>query len=602
MLPHTLDRASSFKFTGSISGTALFEALRAARKQRGEADWFMIGDDDTHVDPEAVDSFVRAASPSLVYGNLFHNVSGRGNPKPWCHSTHGSAFRLQFSWFTGGSGLLIPGSVVNMLTANVSNAITWAWASGSCKCFDVPLACALTDLGVGFSHQPTLFLDSCLSCADWLPTAERRILACHAVSAFRSYNVHAKRKARRDREYVRDHFAIRSPRGYHWPSNLSHVEPIDRMDELRSNLCAPRPPTHANTAIIAKTSTLGRRLHAQHTSRVQATARLVQSLGTLHATTLNPDIQAALGGRCGLTTWSRDGFGHQLAAALSCEAWAMANASYIYVRSNHTALEHRPSNASTLLGWLNRHTGSAAEQHQPLSVPEAKYHSNCPKKVSPSGDLVLPACSPGIITVCDNCFGFVAPERAEQLQIRKRLAAKLQQSVAASFDHGEACQSRRSHVCIHLRGQGDPGPRTTKDVTSMFAERDAARQRQKRFPAAWWHRALTAAAGALGSAAPRSPEALLVSVHTNSKALASTIFGNLSRLADGTPIQLRTFDESFPLLQLLHELLFCCDALVTSDSSLSWVASLGTRAVVVASTPSESHIGFHHQGIVVPRS
>jgi hypothetical protein len=136
----------------------------------------------------------------------------------------------------------------------------------------------------------------------------------------------------------------------------------------------------------------------------------------------------------------------------------------------------------------------------------------------------------------------------------------------------------------------------------MFAERDAARQRQKRFPAAWWHRALTAAAGALGSAAPRSPEALLVSVHTNSKALASTIFGNLSRLADGTPIQLRTFDESFPLLQLLHELLFCCDALVTSDSSLSWVASLGTRAVVVASTPSESHIGFHHQGIVVPRS
>ena len=82
----------------------------------------------------------------------------------------------------------------------------------------------------------------------------------------------------------------------------------------------------------------------------------------------------------------------------------------------------------------------------------------------------------------------------------------------------------------------------------MFAERDAARQRQKRFPAAWWHRALTAAAGALGSAAPRSPEALLVSVHTNSKALASTIFGNLSRLADGTPIQLRTFDESFPLL------------------------------------------------------
>ena len=79
-------------------------------------------------------------------------------------------------------------------------------------------------------------------------------------------------------------------------------------------------------------------------------------------------IQAALGGRCGLTTWSRDGFGHQLAAALSCEAWAMANASYIYVRSNHTALEHHPSNASTLLGWLNRHTQAALQSSTSLSA------------------------------------------------------------------------------------------------------------------------------------------------------------------------------------------------------------------------------------------
>lgn len=249
-LPHTLDRASSFKFSGAISGTVMFEALRAARDQRGEADWFVLGDDDTHVDPAAVHSFVRTASPSLVYGNLYHNVSGRGNPKPWCHSTHGGAFRLAHSWFTGGSGLLVPGSVANALTANVSHSITWAWASLGCKCFDVPLACALADLGIGVSHQPTLFLDSCLSCVDWLPTAERRILTCHAVSAFRSYNVHAKRKARRDREYVKDHFVIRHARGYHWPSNLSHVDPTDRMDMIRTDLCAPRRATRASAAEV----------------------------------------------------------------------------------------------------------------------------------------------------------------------------------------------------------------------------------------------------------------------------------------------------------------------------------------------------------------
>lgn len=357
--------------------------------------------------------------------------------------------------------------------------------------------------------------------------------------------------------------------------------------------------TTAATASAAEveraTSTIGRRLSAAHKARLQAMAREVQSQGTLHAGTLGPDIQAAVGDRCAVTTWSRDGFGHQLAAALSCEAWAMANASYVYLRSNHTALEHHPSNASTLLGWLNQKGGTAI-QRQPLNVPEAKYHGSCPN------NKVIPPCSPGVITVCDSCFEFVAPELAERLRIREVLAASLRERVAASFDHGENCPLGRSHVCIHLRGQGNPGARTTSLVTSMFAERDAARQRQKRFPATWWRRALSAAANAVGTRDHALVAgALRVAVHTNSKALASNIFGNLSTLDDGTPIQMRTTDETHSLLLLLHELFFCCDALVISESSLSWVAALGTRAVVVASTPTESRIGFQYQGIVVPR-
>ena len=50
---------------------------------------------------------------------------------------------------------------------------------------------------------------------------------------------------------------------------------------------------------------------------------------------------------CHLTSWSADGFGHQLAAALSCEALALAFPSrYRYSRSRHTRMEHAPVDAA----------------------------------------------------------------------------------------------------------------------------------------------------------------------------------------------------------------------------------------------------------------
>ena len=248
----TLQRASlAGGLSGSLNGELMFDALRAARARRGEAAWYMIGDDDTHVDPAAVDHFVRRADPWSAYGNLYHNVSGPGNPKPTCRSAAGGKFRLVHSWYTGGSGVLVSGHVAGRLTANVSAIHAWAGLSGSwCNCFDVPFACALSDLGVAVRHAPSLFLDSCLTCADFLPTASRTILSCHAVSAYRSYNLHAKRKGPRDQVHLDGIVKLRHRRGYHWPANLTHVEPIDRMEAcVRGGARQRRLRTHTRTIL-----------------------------------------------------------------------------------------------------------------------------------------------------------------------------------------------------------------------------------------------------------------------------------------------------------------------------------------------------------------
>jgi hypothetical protein len=628
----TLERKTSFSLAGKLNGAIMFDALHKARARRRAADWYMIVDDDTHVDPTAVADFVRTADPSLAYGNLYHNVTGPGNPKPWCRAASGGNFRLQHSWFTGGSGVLVSGTVAAMLTSNSSAVSAWAAVSAECKCGDVPFACALADVGVGTRHAPSLFLDSCLSCSDWLPTAARRILSCHAVSAFKSYNMHAKRKGPRDQTHLHGTLVLRHRRAYHWPANLTHIPLVDRMEEVRKHLCAPRPaegtspvgsvgsgrnltsalseePPSANTHAISRHASL-----TDLTTDVDVNGRgflgrrLAAARRPPHPRALPSGTLATTENRCPLTTWSRDGFGHQLAAELSCVALTMLNSSYVYVRSNHTALEHKPADAAALLQMLNG--GGGENRNGPVSVPEAKYHQACPSRAH--GVAQLPPCEgPDSLTVCDSCFGMVDPDQAERAQVRRRLAAQLRRRVLAAVGlHGrEGCLADSFDVCVHLRGPGDPGLRTSRIVTSMYAERDAALKRQKRQPAAWWRRALQVGMEAAGrqrsgdrGATSEPPSRRRVLIHTNSRSLANETFGDLSALvaSGGAPLDVRISDEKVPLLLVLHELLFCCSTLVVSESSISWLAALGTRAHIVSASEIEPHLGFRFGGEVVP--
>ena len=58
--------------------------------------------------------------------------------------------------------------------------------------------------------------------------------------------MHAKRKGHRDQRHLLGILVLRRRRAYHWPANLSHIPLVDRMEEVRTNLCAPRPAAGTN--------------------------------------------------------------------------------------------------------------------------------------------------------------------------------------------------------------------------------------------------------------------------------------------------------------------------------------------------------------------
>lgn len=244
---------------GKVSGALYFDALSDAVDHLGFAQWYMVCDDDTHVDPVALGDFVQNASARHVYGNVYdrHKVTH-------CLQASGKYLRRGGGWPTGGSGILLPGAVVRSLAHNPAIP-RWASLGKSCRCGDRPLSCALGDLAMAkLTHAPQLFLDSCLYCADFL--RPRRILACHAAGAFRNVSRYATDKRFADWKDVNGSFAFRLrwrrsgaqlAYKYTWPTaedvsadgnargdrallvRLSTTERAERMRAVQELLCPP---------------------------------------------------------------------------------------------------------------------------------------------------------------------------------------------------------------------------------------------------------------------------------------------------------------------------------------------------------------------------
>ena len=260
---HSVNHQLYSRQLGVQSGALYFNAFRDAVRTLGPALWYMVCDDDTHVDPAALRAFVQNASAQTVYGNVYDSSHSMHCPQP-----NGRSARRRGGWLTGGSGMLIPGAVVRRLVNDDRDVMRWASLGKSCKCADVPLSCALNDLMraefplvARVAHTPQLFLDSCLYCADFL--VPRRIVSCHAADAFRPLNRYASDKKFMDSRAVKGSFAFRiilrqtgrlQPYKYAWPATqnllavgdtstlairLSKTAFVDRMRAVQEDLCSP---------------------------------------------------------------------------------------------------------------------------------------------------------------------------------------------------------------------------------------------------------------------------------------------------------------------------------------------------------------------------
>ena len=145
---------------------------------------------------------------------------------------------------------------------------------------------------------------------------------------------------------------------------------------------------------------------------------------------------------------------------------------------------------------------------------------------------------------------------------------------------------------------GDPG--TAKEqpgrktwITPAWAERDSLRRR--RLPVSWWHRAAAMASAARGAPANATPASLLV--HTNSMEQARSTYatpppggsgGARPPAWDPRAVTIRGANTS--VLAMLHELAFCCDALIVMLSALSSVAVLASTGAPGGAARAFGHV------------
>ena len=174
--------------TGGMNKDVMYSALAGAKKDGCRGQWWFIGDDDTLFYAHGIETWMTQRAPQsewlVAHGNLYE-------PR-----------KLEQSWFTGGSGMVLTNALVERVLAKYAAgelaAVNGA-AFQQCRCFDVPFMRGVLESGARVFHQPNLFLDSCLNC-------NRRgivgvpIVSCHAATIFRQVNPHASSKGGDDFE------------------------------------------------------------------------------------------------------------------------------------------------------------------------------------------------------------------------------------------------------------------------------------------------------------------------------------------------------------------------------------------------------------------
>ena len=90
---HSVNHQLYSRQLGVQSGALYFNAFRDAVRTLGPALWYMVCDDDTHVDPAALRAFVQNASAQTVYGNVYDSSHTMHCPQPNGRSARACSFQ-----------------------------------------------------------------------------------------------------------------------------------------------------------------------------------------------------------------------------------------------------------------------------------------------------------------------------------------------------------------------------------------------------------------------------------------------------------------------------------------------------------------------------
>lgn len=125
---------------------------------------------------------------------------------------------------------------------------------------------------------------------------------------------------------------------------------------------------------------------------------------------------------CNVTSWSRDGFGHQFMATVRCKEMAYFDESVRFVGSLKTHMEHADPNKGELLRLLTSLSGP-----ERMVVEPRRYHGkDCHK------------CDP----ICDSC----SPKQ-QSPAVRQSMARSL--CAGVPIRHSARCST--GYDCFHLR-------------------------------------------------------------------------------------------------------------------------------------------------------
>jgi hypothetical protein len=248
-----------------------------------------------------------------------------------------------------------------------------------------------------------------------------------------------------------------------------------------------------------------------------------------------------------ISSWSSDGFGHQLMAMLSCQAVALSQNRTRYIPAVHTRMEHSPPNATELLSFLSSFP-AGREAPAPMPNMEKPRFPDCAQTHG--------------VRVCDHCFGrsFGTLGCSVALSMPQRTHATLLHRMHASLRlefPGRSCPARdeTETLCVHWRQKAG------------WESRNWIKNRV--FPKSTLTTMIRAVQRNMTSSNTTS-----VVVYTNADASDSQLPLPHVRSADENP------------LSILFEFTFCCDGIVLSNSALSAVIGFATNV-------PRSRIGGH---------